>query len=131
MPYAIVSKGRKSPDGLCHKGPRERARGAANARNETEKKVYHTCKRNRRTVTFPHFLSDTPVSANDSQSSPRGGVFNFSWGVFRPETTLDFLKSPQIRPDPGPTPTSVRCSHSRMVELICSNQSEMTRDDSS
>ena len=80
---------------------------------------------------LPHFLSDTPVSANDSQSSPRGGVFNFSWGVFRPETTLDFLKSPQIRPDPGPTPTSVRCSHSRMVELICSNQSEMTRDDSS
>ena len=24
-----------------------------------------------------------------------------------------------------------RCSHSRIVELICSNQSEMTRDDSS
>ena len=70
----------------------------------------------------------TPVNETDG---PLLGVFNFSWGVFRPETTLDFLKSPQIRPDPGPTPTSVRCSHSRMVELICSNQSEMTRDDSS
>ena len=71
---------------------------------------------------FPHFKrSDSPVCANDSQSSPRRagsgrlgvGVGLTSevavgvggGGVF-PETTLDFLMTFQTRPRPDPTPTS-------------------------